>query len=221
MPQCHALSKRNREQCKKDAVVGGTVCHIHGGKSLSGMASPSFKTGRYSKVLPVRLAARYEEALTNKNLISLRDDIAAAEARLSDLFSRTHSGESGALWQALRETLDAFTAALTARDGPRMNQHLATIRTLVTQGTQDDAAWREILRLWEVRCRLTATEAKTMMALQQMVSTEQLMVYFGVITDVIKRTVQAYAAPAVAQHILSDLSQEFHRISLRESGAQA
>jgi hypothetical protein len=54
-----------------------------------------------------------------------------------------------------------------------------------------------------------------------MISTEQLMVYFGVITDAIQRSVSAHADPPVARAILGDLSQEFHKISLRESGADA
>lgn len=31
--QCHARSKRSQTQCKRPAIRGGTVCHIHGGAS--------------------------------------------------------------------------------------------------------------------------------------------------------------------------------------------
>jgi hypothetical protein len=194
---------------------------MHGGTTPSGFALPQTRSGRYSKVLPVRLAARYEEALGNKDLLSLKDDIAAAEARLGDLFERLDTGESGQRWQELRETLDAFTTALTMRDGPTMNRQLATIRRLVTQGSDDAHAWSEILKTWHTRCTLTATQTRTLQVAQQMISTEQLMLMLGVVTDAINRAVSTHAEAPVARRILADLSQEFTRIGLRESGAEA
>ena len=38
MAQCAAKSKQSGERCKKDAVASMSVCHIHGGKSLTGIA---------------------------------------------------------------------------------------------------------------------------------------------------------------------------------------
>ena len=76
----------------------------------------------------------------------------------------------------------------------------------------------EIQALWETRCKLTVTEHKTLVAMQQMVTTEQLMVYVGVITDAIRRSVLAHANAEVARTILGELSTEFHRVSVLEAG---
>jgi hypothetical protein len=54
-----------------------------------------------------------------------------------------------------------------------------------------------------------------------MVSTKKLIVYFGVITDVIQRAVQEHAEVPVARNILAQLSAEFGRLGLSESGAEA
>ena len=43
---------RNGNPCQKWPLNGRTRCKNHGGKSLRGVASPSFKNGRYSKMLP-------------------------------------------------------------------------------------------------------------------------------------------------------------------------
>jgi hypothetical protein len=154
-------------------------------------------------------------------LLSVRDDLAVCESRLVELFSRLDTGESGALWQGLREALDAFTVAQTARDVPRMQSHLTTLRQLITQGSADTAAWADIQQLWDMRCRLVQTELKTLVSLHQMVSTEQLMTYFGVITDAIQRIVTAHAEPASARAILGALSAEFFRFSMLEDGVAA
>ena len=209
--------KRDGSPCGQPAIRDKTKCRLHGGRTPSGMAHGAYKHGRYSKVLPVRLAQRYNEARTHPTLLSLRDDIAVSESRLADLFSRVDTGESGARWQALRESLDAFSTAMAVGDVATMHRHFATMRQLVTQGSDDAAAWADIQRLWETRCRLTMTEQKTLIATQQMVTVEQLMTYFGVITDAINRIVPARADPDAARAILGDLSAEFNRISNIES----
>ena len=58
MSQCKAMSKRSGERCRKRSSKGLNVCSMHGGKSLRGVDSPRFKTGRYSKYLPDRLAEK-------------------------------------------------------------------------------------------------------------------------------------------------------------------
>ncbi|MGI8403704.1 MAG: hypothetical protein ACR2OE_02845 [Thermomicrobiales bacterium] len=67
---------------------GRNVCLAHGGKTPRGAASPHFKTGRYSRSLPGRLVAAYEEALNDPRLLSLRDDIALTDAMLMETLSQ-------------------------------------------------------------------------------------------------------------------------------------
>lgn len=219
MSQCTARSKRTKERCRDHAMHGTTVCYHHGGTTPRGFGLPQTKTGKYSKVLPVRLAKTYEEAKASQHLLSLRDDIAVAESRLTDLFTRVDSGESGALWQDLRATLAAFRQAQDHHDFPGMDHHFASLRRLVEQGSDDAAAWAEIYRCWEARVKLTRQEAQTLMTMQQMVTTEQLMVMFGTITDCIRRAVLAYADEPVGRNILAAISADFAWIADREAQA--
>src|SRR5918992_3542816 len=96
--QCRAKSKRSQVQCRKAAVVGREVCSMHGGKSLVGPAVNTYRSGRHSRYLPVRMAAKYQEAEHDPELLSLRDQIALVDARLADLLARVDTGESGSLW---------------------------------------------------------------------------------------------------------------------------
>jgi hypothetical protein len=200
-------------------MKGKTKCWLHGGRTPSGQAHGAYKHGRYSKVLPVRLAERYSQAVSNPNLLSLRDDIATAEARLMDLFQRVSTRESGQLWQDLRGALDAFALAQARVDVDAMDRHCATMRQLVTQGSDDYAAWSEIYRVWEARCRLTHTEAKTLLMLEQTVSVEQLVHMFGHITDAIQRAVLAHADELCGRKILAAISADFDLIARTEAEA--
>ena len=86
--QCTAMSKRSGVQCRKPAMRGRTVCLAHGGRTPRGVASPHFKTGRYSRSLPVHLVADYERARQDTTLLSLRDDIALNETMIVTLLQQ-------------------------------------------------------------------------------------------------------------------------------------
>ena len=68
-----------------------------GGKTPAGAASPQFKMGRYSKQLPARLAARYQEAQADPELISLHDEHALVDVRVNELLEQVES-DPGAIW---------------------------------------------------------------------------------------------------------------------------
>jgi hypothetical protein len=72
--------------------------------------------GRYREVLPRRLIPRYEAGWNNPALLSVRDDLAVSEARLGELFLGLGSGETGAVWLALREAMAKCSAAMAAGD---------------------------------------------------------------------------------------------------------
>lgn len=60
-------------------------CRLHGGRTPAGVASPHFKTGRYSKVLPARLLERYQTALADPDLLAMHDEIALLDAQLQEI----------------------------------------------------------------------------------------------------------------------------------------
>lgn len=71
--------KRDGSPCKAAAMKNGR-CRIHGGKSLSGAASGTFKHGRFSTCAPAKLASKIEQGLSDPELLSLRDDVALQDA---------------------------------------------------------------------------------------------------------------------------------------------
>lgn len=208
--------KRDGTICRQVAMRGKTKCRLHGGKSLSGVANGNYKHGRYSKSLPTQLHQRYVEARSNPRLLSLSDDVAVAEARLAELLASVESGESGACWQELKTTLEAFSVALTSGDLAGLQAHFETMRGLVRRGAAGAGVWEEIRKVWETRCKLVQTEIKTLTSLQQLITVNQHMLMLGAVTEAVTQAVQTHADTQSGRKILMDIQAEFTRLATLE-----
>ena len=156
---------------------------MHGGKSLAGVASPLLKNGRYSKYLPERLQERYRTAVTDPNLLVLREDISLLDARLADVLTRVDTGESGARWKQVKT---ACTAYAKARNTEEENACWDDLRAAISAGVADYEAWDEIHDVLMRREKLVASERKRLVDLQQMITAEQANVLMKQIADSIR-----------------------------------
>jgi hypothetical protein len=180
---------RNGAACHNWALPSGR-CRMHGGKSLSGIASPRLSSGKYSTALPVRLAAKYEEARTDPDLLALREEVGLLDTRLLDLISRVDTGESGAIWEALQDAYADLQAAQRIKDatirGVKLSEALGVIGELIMRGHTDYAAWNEIGQMLEARRKLVESERRRLVEMQQMVTTERAMVLLAAVVGIIK-----------------------------------
>lgn len=78
-------------------------CRMHGGTQPIGPASPNYKHGRYSKILPEALRAGYEAALADPKLLHLDEEIALIDARIGQRLSGNPSSEA---WGDLGKLID-------------------------------------------------------------------------------------------------------------------
>jgi len=90
--KCNAKSKRTGKRCRANAVRGRNVCYHHGGATPRGPASPHWRHGRYSRLLPSSMAADYEESVSSFDNISLREEIGVLDAHLAQLVADLHDG---------------------------------------------------------------------------------------------------------------------------------
>jgi hypothetical protein len=174
-------------------------CRLHGGLTPSGIASPNYKHGRYSEVLPARLQGRYKAARDDGELLALREDVALTDARLADLIARVDTGESGALWKKLQETRLAFMAARRADDPIGQAEAITTIMETIGRGHSDYAAWREIGGVLEQRRKLVESERKRLIEMQQTITAEQAMVLVQALLASIRTHATERAALAAIQ----------------------
>ena len=186
--QCTAKAKSTGQQCQRRAMANGK-CYVHGGPTPRGRALPQPTHGRYSKDLPTRLAARYEEARSDPDLLNLNAEIHLTYAMLTEALRGMDQGEAGRLWRDLKTTWDALQEANRQRDGDAAKQALSEIGRLIARGVADAAARSEVLDIVERRRKLVESEAKRRTAMQQMITAERLMVLVSAVTDVVMRHV--------------------------------
>jgi len=210
--QCTATSKQSKQQCKKDAIPGRRVCHIHGGKSLAGIVAPAYKDGRYSKYIPDRLKVRYEAAREDSAILALRDDISLVDARLTDLLGRVDTGESGALWSKLKEQRIALSVAQRTEDRKGQADAINAILSLIDQGHADYRAWSELQAALEQRKRLVESERKRLVEMQQMITAAQAQLLLQSMLDSVKEHVRD-------RDILSAIQTTFIQLTAHDDSA--
>lgn len=209
--KCQA-HKTNGDPCNAQAIRGKRVCRVHGGLTPSGLASPHYTHGRYSKALPARLAARYDEATTDPALLELRADVALLDARLADILTRVDTGESGALWTTLQNHRRDVLAAKRVGDSVAQAVALNALLETVGQGHADYRAWQEIGALLEQRRKLVESERKRLIEAQQTLTVEKAMLLIGAISGIIKAHVHDRA-------ILAAIGRDIEGLVSREDAA--
>ena len=187
--------KRDGGSCSQPAMVNGR-CKMHGGKSLSGIASPVLTTGKHSKHLPTRLIASYEERRSDPDLVAVSDELALTDARIGELLGRVDTGESGEIWKSIKATYAAGEKARLAYDATgdadqrqTFFEAWETIGVLIGEGIQDNAAWADVFSLVEQRRKLAETETKRREKLGQMITADRAMLLMGAVLGLIKENV--------------------------------
>jgi hypothetical protein len=187
--RCTAQSKRSGEQCKRRPAIGRTVCAMHGGKSPAGPASATFKDGRYSRILPARLLARYHEASQDQELLALRSEVALIDARLGDVLGKVDTGESSRVWNSLGDAYTKLKNAQLLGDEIGERYAIAALGTLIVSGHADWAAWADVRQLVQERKALVESERKYMIEAQYMIAVDQAMATMGLLVDAVRRHV--------------------------------
>lgn len=198
------------EYCRAPAMANGR-CRIHGGKSLRGIAAPQFQTGRYSKYLPERLVASYQEALDDEELLNNRHEIAVWQARLQELLERVDTGESGKRWEEVQTAWALLRLAMDA--GEDITANMRAVDQAIRAGVADYAAWEDVAKATERRSRLVDREQRRMEALSQYLPVEQALAFMAAVMDVVRQHVSD-------RQVLSLIATDLDRLSAGNNGKQ-
>jgi hypothetical protein len=200
--KCNAMTVDDR-YCRRDPMPNGR-CWKHGGNSLKGAMSRSFKHGLYSKYMKLQLAERLLETAEDPELLSLRQDVALVTDRIGDLLDRVQSGESGAAWRLLKRHWTDFRRFRTAGNVAKMQEALELLAEPLERGFADHAAWEELGLQLDRRARLAEQEQRRMEKMQATLTVEEAMGLLGTVLDVLRRHV---TDQAVLDAIGADLEQ--------------
>jgi len=208
-PRCGRPNKRG-EPCRKYPIRGRTACRNHGGATLVGAAHPSFKTGRYSKHFPARIAERFEQALVDPTLLSLREDIAAQTLRIEDLFDTAYAAGivAGDVPKRLRTLEKRYKAAERRNDAKAKEAALNDLWVLVGDVIDDRSAWSDIQSAMMIKKQLIEAENKALVDQQQMVTAQQLNVMMGAVSHVIMQATAHITDPDERRTVVQAISRD-------------
>lgn len=190
----HAARKRcgaaNRDgsPCKNWAMSNGR-CRMHGGKSLAGPASPTFKTGRYSRHMPARLADRLAQALDDPDYLNLHEEIALLEVQIGEALERLHNGAGGSIRDVLK-AWDALKRVSTRGDRKAWQERFTDLGVAIDALTAEDAARETLIDLINQKRLVSETERKRQVQMRQLVTVEQAMTLVAVVHESVKRHVK-------------------------------
>jgi len=159
---------------------------MHGGKSLAGSACPAFKHGRYSRSiaasLPQHMRERFESAMADPELLSLRGLVALCDAKLSDALERygqsdTHKFRDRLLaeWTKFKQanTQRAETADDKAAKAAKLGAILNEVDQIIASGAKEQDAWESVITAIRERASITMQEHRRLVDLDQILTIEE------------------------------------------------
>lgn len=154
--------------CPTRPVRGMTRCRMHGGTQAVGVASPAFRHGGYSKVIPTHLAQHYEQALADPQLLSLSHEIAMRKALQAETVQSLREGHT--VGPSVLRAWQQFEAAHRSADTGKMAAALTALRTAMADASRYQAAREELRKSDLVMERLTRSENMRLAELHNMVT---------------------------------------------------
>jgi hypothetical protein len=158
-------------------------CRIHGGKSLSGVESPQFKHGRYSKAfdaaIPPRMRQQYEEAMHDEELLSHRRFIALCDVDATEKLKRFSECDAGAYRKKMQSLWKDFKSLQSDKEmdpearKTRLSAVLGELEKLIALGADEADAWEEFLAAAKERASYVNLEHRRMIDMQLMMTPEQ------------------------------------------------
>jgi hypothetical protein len=173
--RCKAKAKSTGGQCKNMAVTGRNVCRIHGGASLSGIASPTFKHGRYSRDVAPEVLERYLAARDDPDLLALADEIALLDVRIGELVADTGGEKLTSTWAALGQAAARLRAAQASGEAVALAEAINALMMLAEEGGDIARKYYEMVAIIEQRRKLVETERKTREARKLYADAEDMM----------------------------------------------
>lgn len=182
--------------CQRYPVEGRNRCRLHGGASLLGPASPAYRTGRYSKLLPEGLRKSYDRALQDEDALSVANEVHLIQARIDQLVERLHGQDSSRMWRELSEAWTEFKAANRTKDLGMMAHAGAKIDGILSKCSHEEQQWSELVKMVREKSDIAAKEWRRIVDMQQIITLDKGMVLVNTLSDLVLRHVKDRATRA-------------------------
>lgn len=211
---CASL-KRNGDRCKNVAVTGRDYCMHHGGRALTGVDNPAFKTGlwskqrrRFSKVAPT-LLTRIDELREDPDLFSLRDDAAYLTALMDIRAEAASNGISLEHYESIKNQMSVCRASYGTDEFMPAFKDLGK---MINEGIDLYRASQDVVQLIDKRSELVEAEARMMHTKAYTLEVDQAyslaMQILGVVKQCVRNVDELNAIKAGFSKLLKQYQQD-------------
>jgi len=132
---------------------------------------------------------RYEAALADPELLSVRDDIALLQGAITGVMAEVREAENRPDLDAILGSVEMISSQWAGWDWSRMQDEMAKLKELIVGRQSQRAAMREIRELIKEKAQLVGQENKLLADRQQMITVEQYLVGMRALGSAVRRLV--------------------------------
>lgn len=206
--RCQSWNPNQGRQCNAPAMHHRIRCQSHGGETPRGLANPNTKTGIYSKDLPTKLSASYQDLLSlGDRLWQIADEAAAITALTQQALSGIDNGESGAAWRRiadLHRQMEAINrkANQTEDDMSKWASAFEEIGQISRHKSMSYAARDEATRLMNLKRQFISDERKARTEAHKVMTYEQTMLLLVAVVNSFKQALEKHVDSDTRNKIL-------------------
>jgi hypothetical protein len=181
--------------CHKRVAAAGLRCKLHGGKSLSGMASPTYKgpgkrKGRtWARHLPTRLMEQHADGMSEPDRQHfLNDELSALDILLDAELQKINSGLVDTRVQALKALAEKVLLALRAGDYQAATAAAEELHDCTRAEVREFAATDRALRIMAHKTSTAAEQRKNLASERGTMTVEQAQEFCAVVMRAVVET---------------------------------
>lgn len=186
-------------------------CRMHGGKSLAGIASSVYKTGRYSKYIPKGLAQTYADSLSDPDLLSLNDDVALLRSIATKYLVTSGLGDPHPAWLEVQAAYRELDAAISSGDADKLLAAKEKLGQVIQPNYRAAVAENQVSRYLDQVGRIADKERRLMIDRQRMITVERVLLIITAIIMGLRESVLRYCDTEISAKILSEVNTAYSR----------
>lgn len=215
-PQCIGKNHANGYRCQRYAVLGYSVCQVHGAgspfKGRPGGRPPTIF--KYKKNMPADLASRYEEAVSDERLLSLDNEIALITTRITQLLEHLPDvDEVTANIEELIQNVAMIKEAKESHDVDKMLELITAVTNAIGTLHSDISHWDKLTDLFIKKGKLTSYEIEHRKIMKYYITAEEASAMVQSIIQVINRNVKDQVTKNI---IAAELKRLFEARSMKQ-----
>jgi len=176
--------------CRSFVEEAGRACWLHGGRSLRGIESATFKHGRFSKYLPDNLFSSYVDFMDDPRKLGLDDEMALVRAMIGDRLEDLDGLGSAKTWHQLKKTYGKMMTAQERREKQRFAQYLIEIGEIIDHGHDQTSTRQEIVKLIDSERKLIDTQRQLFIDMGEFITRGMVLLIMRRIMDSVTEEVR-------------------------------